>query len=334
MNSPTASVHSIDMASSTSQANGRSLDMKTIVELDTIPILGDEYRKALAGFVPRPTIPGGRGSRGSGKDLASPSTAYRVNKVQINATNLAEYCGACGLRVTSAVPITYPYAVTFPLVMTAMNAPDFPFPAVGTIHLRNIIEQYSPITVTDTMDVVVYAESLRRHPKGLLIDIVTEVHPTGDDETTTWRQRSTMLSVRKTPDHLPKDDYTRLSICLPDDPTTTTRVSSSDIKKYAAVSGDKNPIHVSKLGAKLFGFPSTIAHGMWSAASLLSTVEGRVPDRARYVVEFGKPIILPASLAAYTSQHPHNNSHSYWDLRYTSAKDSSNVNVTAQLTEI
>nr|WP_306421824.1 MaoC/PaaZ C-terminal domain-containing protein [Corynebacterium parakroppenstedtii] len=220
--------------------------------------------------------------------------------------------------------------------MNAMNSPDFPFLTVGTIHIRNVIEQYSPIAVTDSIDVAVYTESLRRHRQGLLIDIITEVRRSSAPDDVVWRQRSTMLSKGKAPEgQLPDDNYSRMSVDLPEDPTTIMRVSTSDIKNYANVSGDKNPIHVSRLGAKAFGFPATIAHGMWSAASLLSVVEGEIPSRARYTVEFGKPIILPAVLAAYSSRHPQNDSNGLsWDLRYCSAKDSSKINVTAQLAEI
>ena len=323
-------------AATTDDVDNDSLREKTSVELDRTPSLGDEYRRALRGLLPGVPFLSNRSSNDKGSAATVPSHEYRVNGVMIDATNLAEYCAACGLRISNDVPLTYPYAVTFPLVMSAMNSPNFPFPAVGTIHIRNVIEQYSPIAVTDSIDVAVYTESLRRHRQGLLIDIITEVRRSSAPDDVAWRQRSTMLSKGKAPDvRLPDDNYSRMSVDLPEDPTTITRVSASDIKNYASVSGDKNPIHVSRLGAKAFGFPATIAHGMWSAASLLSVVEGEIPTRARYTVEFGKPIILPAVLAAYSSHHPQNDSNGLsWDLRYCSAKDSSKINVTAQLSEI
>lgn len=323
-------------AATTDGVDNDSLREKTIVELDRIPSLGDEYRRALRGLLPGVPFLSKRSSSDKGSAVTAPSCEYRVNGVTIDATNLAEYCAACGLRISNDVPLTYPYAVTFPLVMNAMNSPDFPFPAVGTIHIHNVIEQYSPIAVTDSIDVAVYTESLRRHRQGLLIDIITEVRRSSAPDDVVWRQRSTMLSKGKAPDaQLADDNYSRISVDIPEDPTTIIRVSASDIKNYAKVSGDKNPIHVSTLGAKAFGFPATIAHGMWSAASLLGIVEGEIPTRARYTVEFGKPIILPAVLAAYSSRHPQNDSNGLsWDLCYCSAKDSSKINVTAQLSEI
>lgn len=92
-------------------------------------------------------------------------------------------------------------------------------------------------------------------------------------------------------------------------PTSTLRVDQKVIDRYAAVSGDRNPIHVSTLGAKAFGFPKTIAHGMWSAAATLSAVEGRIPGKVTYAVRFGKPVLLPSSLSLY-AQHVADG----WDL--------------------
>lgn len=38
---------------------------------------------------------------------------------------------------------------------------------------------------------------------------------------------------------------------------------------------------------------------MWSAAAVLQTVEGRIPEAVKYSIRFGKPIILPATINAY-----------------------------------
>ncbi len=64
-------------------------------------------------------------------------------------------------------------------------------------------------------------------------------------------------------------------------------------RRYAAVSGDVNPIHLSPLAARAFGFPRTIVHGMWTHARALAALEGRLPPTYRVVVDFTKPILLP-----------------------------------------
>ena len=79
-------------------------------------------------------------------------------------------------------------------------------------------------------------------------------------------------------------------------------MTPSDIKEYAEASGDKNPIHVSSVGAKAFGFPKTIAHGMWTAAAMLRVLEGQLPKAGRFTVQFAKPVILPAKVAVFAER--------------------------------
>ena len=62
------------------------------------------------------------------------------------------------------------------------------------------------------------------------------------------------------------------------------------------MSGDYNPIHVHPLSARLFGFPSAIAHGMWTKARCLAALEPRLPDAFTVDVAFKKPILLPGKV--------------------------------------
>jgi acyl dehydratase len=62
------------------------------------------------------------------------------------------------------------------------------------------------------------------------------------------------------------------------------------------VSGDRNPIHIHPLSARLFGFPTAIAHGMWTKARCLAALDPRLPDGFTVEVEFKKPILLPATV--------------------------------------
>ncbi|MFD0787986.1 MaoC family dehydratase, partial [Micromonospora azadirachtae] len=65
---------------------------------------------------------------------------------------------------------------------------------------------------------------------------------------------------------------------------------------YARVSGDHNPIHTSRLGARLFGFRRPIAHGMWSKARCLAALENRLPDACTVEVTFKLPVPLPSTV--------------------------------------
>jgi acyl dehydratase len=66
-------------------------------------------------------------------------------------------------------------------------------------------------------------------------------------------------------------------------------------RRYAAASGDRNPIHLHPLTARLFGFPRPIAHGMWTVARCLA-VHG-APEAARVEARFRAPVPLPGTVA-------------------------------------
>ena len=84
-----------------------------------------------------------------------------VGELPIDQVNVAAYAALTGLRYGNNVPITYPFVLTFPSVMSLVTGFDFPFAAMGSIHTENQITQYRPIAVTDTVGVRVHAENLR-----------------------------------------------------------------------------------------------------------------------------------------------------------------------------
>ncbi|MCT7291279.1 MULTISPECIES: MaoC/PaaZ C-terminal domain-containing protein [unclassified Rhodococcus (in: high G+C Gram-positive bacteria)] len=265
------------------------------IELPSLPSTFDIYSRAVLGALP---VVGASGD-------SLPEDVLVLRSLKVDPDDLAEYTKVCGLRFGDSLPLTYPFILTFPLVMKLMVSKGFPFAAVGSVHAENVIEQFRPISVTEPLDIAVHAENMREHRKGLLVDLVSEVNVGRE---LVWRQTSTFLHQQRTslsgqPKPEPKEEE------IPPVPTSTLRVDQKVIDRYAAVSGDRNPIHVSTLGAKAFGFPKTIAHGMWSAAATLSAVEGRIPGKVTYAVRFGKPVLLPSSLSLY-AQHVADG----WDL--------------------
>ena len=77
-------------------------------------------------------------------------------------------------------------------------------------------------------------------------------------------------------------------------------------RRYGAVSGDRNPIHMSALSARLFGFKRAIAHGMWTKARALSYLLPADPlERAFATVEFKTPLLLPGRAALWTERSDH-----------------------------
>ncbi len=227
-----------------------------------------------------------------------PDRTLTVDELSIDPANVAAYANVTGLRFGDAVPLTYPFALTFPTVMSLVTGFDFPFAAMGSVHIENHITQHRPILVTDTVSVRTHAENLREHRRGLLVDIVTDVN-VGNE--TAWHQVTTFLHQQKTslsdepksaPQKQPK----------PGPPNAVLRITAGQIRHYASVGGDHNPIHTNSIAAKLFGFPSVIAHGMFSAAAVLANIEGQLPDAVKYSVRFAKPVVLPAQAGLYVDR--------------------------------
>lgn len=221
-----------------------------------------------------------------------------TEELVIDRANVAAYAGVTGLRYREEVPLTYPFVLTFPAVMSLLTAFDFPFPALGAVHVENRITAHRPIAVTDTVGATVRAENLREHRKGLLVDFVTDVRV---GNSTAWQQVSTFLHQQRTSLSGEPKPPQPAPVKLPP-PNAVLRISAGRIRRYAAVSGDRNPIHTSAVGARLFGFPAAIAHGMFSAAAVLANIEGRLPDRVGYTVRFGKPVLLPAAPGVYVDR--------------------------------
>ena len=209
----------------------------------------------------------------------------------IDPSHVAAYAEVCGFPARQHVPLTYPHILAFPLHMGIMTDGSFPFPAIGTVHLANTITQHRLIAPAERLDVSATARNLRPHPKGKVFDLVATMTSGGD---TVWESTSEYLRVGPgdtdlRPEHAPLD-------LAPAGPVVW-RLPGDLGRRYAAVSGDRNPIHLYPLTAKAFGFPRQIAHGMWTKARCVAALDNRLPDAVTVRVEFKKPVFLPGTVA-------------------------------------
>jgi acyl dehydratase len=73
-------------------------------------------------------------------------------------------------------------------------------------------------------------------------------------------------------------------------------VTRADLVRYAAASGDHNPIHQDEDVARSVGLPGVIAHGMYTMALVARAVQAWAPGAE--VVELGckftNPVVVPA----------------------------------------
>ncbi len=221
----------------------------------------------------------------------APDLTLERTGVSTDPGHLEKYREVCGFARGNTLPATYPHMAAFALHMALMTDTAFPFAPMGLVHLRNRITQHRPIGIDETFDVSVRAADLRQHSKGRLIDLLTTASVDGEvvwEEVTTLFSRGRDGSQEETPPPLAGVEA----------PTGVVhwKLAGDLGRRYGAVSGDRNPIHLYPITAKAFGFPRNIAHGMWTKAHALAALQNKLPDAFTVDVEFKKPILLPSTV--------------------------------------
>ncbi|WP_109473971.1 MaoC family dehydratase [Ornithinimicrobium cavernae] len=261
--------------------------------LEELPSIGREIARAL--------VPTRRG----GPDGSLPDRRVMVTDLVQDADRFAAYSRVCGFTLRDTVPATWLHVLTFPLQVHLMASADFPLALPGLVHVSNRMRLHRPVGVGEAVTLSSSAADLRAHGSGTQVDLLGEAR-VGDE--VVWTGRSTYLARGKRPSDSPAQDATgpdlpknapeavRTSPRNGGEPSALWRLGGGLGREYAAVSGDVNPIHLTPLTARAFGFPRTIAHGMWVHARTLAALEGRLPAVYEAAVEFRKPVLLPSTV--------------------------------------
>ena len=261
----------------------------TLTRLEKSPGLGRLYAKA---------VTSARGRQGD----RLPDITLELPETTIYRDHLASYADVCGFRKSDILPATYPHVLAFPLAVSIMVDAAFPFALPGLVHVANRISQKRPLRADERLTLRVSAADLREHPRGRQFDMLTEATIEGDPvwtESSTYLRRDPHPALPRERGRMNQAEWGENAV-----PSLSAiwRVPRNVGRRYAAVSGDVNPIHLNPLAARLFGFRRAIAHGMWLKARCLAAFEGRLPDTLTADVEFKSPLLLPSTVG-FTS-HP------------------------------
>jgi MaoC like domain len=263
--------------------------------LDSSPSILPLYARAAAPMIPGasllPFVPG------RGKEI--PEIELVLGGVQADPEQVAAYAKVCGFALRDHLPPTYPHVLAFPLHMAVMADGSFPFGAVGLVHVENQIVQRRRIAIGEQLTIRVQPTALQPHSKGRTFSLLTKVSADGEE---VWESTSTMLrrGGDATTNHKTGAHHGSGELGGNGDSREAASAEwklGGDLgRRYAAVSGDRNPIHMHSLSAKALGFPRAIAHGMWTKARCLAALESRLPDAFQVDVRFRKPILLPGGV--------------------------------------
>lgn len=226
-----------------------------------------------------------------------PQAEYVVDSLVIDQKHLKAYNDITGFKNDGTVPAMYLAVAAQALQMSMMTEEPFPFALLGLVHISNVVRQTRKIKATETLALSCKFGELRPHDKGLQFDFITAATSNGEEVysgITTYlvRQKVEAGAAKTTKVEQAKPVFTL---------TEQWTVPGNIGRRYAAISGDFNLIHIHALTAKAFGFKRAIAHGMWTKARSLAAYGDALPAAYEAEVQFKLPMYIPAKVVFQAS---------------------------------
>ena len=224
-----------------------------------------------------------------------PFLSNYVKGVQIEKKHLLAYQKLLGFEQNEQVPPTYLSMLGFPMILRLMTHADFPMKAMGQVHLSNEISVFKNFPMHQAITLTAGINNSRVTSRGVEWSVGLIAKADGE---LVWSSESTML-------HRCKTGVRRqgLPVIVRAGESQTWAIDGGMGRRYASVSGDYNPIHLSAISAKLFGFKKAIVHGMWSKARCLAVLKDQLPDSGyRVRANFHRPLFLPSNVLFYSER--------------------------------
>lgn len=218
--------------------------------------------------------------------LIAPS--QRQVELSCDQQKLQRYRQLCDITPSGALPPCWPSILSFPLQLALLTEPHLPLPAMGLIQTRNRIHQWQPMPCDAKLHLTAKLNTPSKHAKGILLTIETAAYLQGN---LCWQQQAEYLYrmastgvANSTPVTPAEPEPSRCQL-------TQLRLTPALSRRYAWLSGDLNPIHLSRFTARGFGLPAAIAHGMHLKAMTLAKMV--LPTAFAVDVRFSSPFYLP-----------------------------------------
>lgn len=223
----------------------------------------------------------------------------RIPHIEARASRLqrpvAEYARLCGFASDQPLPLTFPDLMVRGLHLAVLTHPAFPLRLFGIIHTEQRIEAMRPLALGEPLSGRAWVSGPRPARRGGEFDLHTEVL-SGDD--CVWRATTTILSRA-----LPGDGQKRVRpqpLPFVANRSTVWDLSADLGRRYSAVSGDHNPVHLWPLTARPFGFKRPIVHGWWTLARAVAELDRDVRLPCVLTASFHAPLPLPGR-ASFTA---------------------------------
>ena len=226
-----------------------------------------------------------------------------ARRVKLSASHLQRYREVCSVPSAQHLPPAFLHAVAMPMHMQLFIARGFPVKVLGLIHLRNTIRVFKAIDASAPLRMTVYFDTLRLTDAGQEYDYTTRYERDGE---LVWEEVSTMFARGTQPTKVEGGGSKRPSIERSQHPQEGTQTDTLEVNektgwRYARVSGDFNPIHLTARTAAMYGFKQAVAHGMWSLGRCLASASAHLPAEGIQIdTQFKLPVYLPSQALART----------------------------------
>jgi acyl dehydratase len=233
--------------------------------------------------------------RGTAAHLPVVRSSYTIDS--IDRAQLRAYNAALGFA-PDALPVTFHYLLAQRAQLATMLGAAFPFRIPGMIHVSNDLVEHRVPDAHRPLVIHTTAETKPPEPLGAVHVIVTTV--AGQDGQPVFTCSSDYLAVRG--QRAAKANKGHHADVHP--PVLASwELDAASGRRYAAISGDWNPIHLWRWSARLMGMRTPNIHGMHTVAKACALLEATTARRIVSIsARFKAPIPLPgaAALAADT----------------------------------
>lgn len=216
----------------------------------------------------------------------------------IDNAHYSAYCQEVDWPASNTIHPLYLQTLSLPLQMQCLLDKQSPFPLLGLIHAANQITMVNECDFSEPFECRVRFHDVHPHQRGWEVDVLLEAWQSGK---VVYRAVSSYLVKVKAVHVAPRAVSGEISAeCDTQEKTLINEMNatSNTGRRYAKISGDYNPIHLSGVSAKAFGFKKPIAHGMWTLARAISAFVAHQdnPDACHLkdiTCQFKKPVFLP-----------------------------------------
>jgi MaoC like domain len=207
----------------------------------------------------------------------------------INEVHLQQYKKFVGFTNEPGVPLSYFYLFAQRAQLCMMMDSRFTYPVPGLVHMANSMQSSGTVDTKLPMDlkIAVTQEPITQTGR-LCIFFKVTIGQLGMPKISCT---SRYLGKRGNKKDAAKDDLEPRSNL---ESFADWAVPQDTGRRYAALSGDCNPIHLWPWSARLFGFKKPIAHGMYSVAKTQALIENSLGKPVTSLAAtFIKPALLP-----------------------------------------